>query len=150
MLQRRAAALQGTRALLRVQIKSCPIPSLLLTSPSSAEETDATMEKRSCFFLKSYQSHSPTGTNNHRAARGAARRLRAASVLPGDSEFTLERKLLKLLVYIYPTHDRTRFKFRKPVRRSPTVGGKVRLRLSAQTRWSLFSGWIKSFYSSSC
>lgn len=107
-------------------------------------------KKEGFFFLTSYQSHSPTGTNNHRAARGAVRRLRAASVLPGDSEFTLERKLLKLLVYIYPTHDRTRFKFWKLVRRSPTVGGKVRLRLSAQTRWSLFSGWIKSFYSSSC
>lgn len=68
------------------------------------------------FFLKSYQSRSPTGTNNHGAARRAARRLRAASALPGDSEFTLERKLLKLLVYIYPTRDRTRFKFWKPVR----------------------------------
>lgn len=78
------------------------------------------------------------------------RRLRAASVLPGDSEFTLERKLLRLLVYIYPTHDRTRFKFWKPVRCSPTVGGKVRLRLSAQTRRSLFSEWIKSFYISTC
>lgn len=107
--------------------------------------------KRSWFFFKSRIRARVLRVNNHRAARGASRRLRASSVLPGDSEFTLERKLLKLLVYIYPTtHDRTQFKFWKPMRRSATVGGKVRLRLSAQTRWSLFSGWIKSFYSSGC
>lgn len=82
------------------------------------------------------------GTNNHRAAQGASQ---------GDAEFTLDRKLLKLLVYIYPTtQGRTRFKFWKPMRCSPTVGGKVRLLLSAQARWSLFSGWIKSFYRPGC